>query len=854
MRNIGIFVLIAVISLFVVSCNGDVSVSEPTQNVFVGSVDMPLTSLGKGESIIVDQVGAETTIELSDFSLEDGIYIEIVENGRSRAVTSFNSEKMFKRQDGSFIPIPGQQGNISFTGGDLGLSDVGRVIIHRLLNLDDDFEIRAKEPQHLLHSTEFIAEEFYYVSFLDPRFVSLDPREVVFVTSGVGHQGVSVLQYGMLNKRAEGVYDFSGKWFTGFAVNMFKSMIVNSDDSVKLFIMNPIHATSSQNELNNQINVIMVEKQTAGKYNVVVSFSGEDASDVIYNIATSGQALQYKPRYTNGDFRGNYFYPEFDFENKKIIYHIGSVERDFLFDLYFDESTGFKPGMATVSLEEDTSGFEPVDATQINEVVITAPSKGLVTWYYKADSPVEIETERVNHPAVWNMTVSDHGLGTGGFNEQMTLDGYGFFIFEYTGNGTDVPLVSIRRSVKRGLDCSAVAWDYETEDYVCIDDDCKHCINQGSKQHYSRFFIEHNRDEIFHDARFWTLASYGSYGRISWKIPHSVKCTENSSISVETFGGDSRFPAPPRAIATNANNRSQMVKLYLQKIILPENKIVVDIAIGDPEIWYRNVEMYASPITSEQQTTDYIKFSGVLPAQRAFSTIDVTGMTTKYVNGDTEIDINDSIVWSNAADDSVSWGNAVVRYNDRWQIPRAVFRAKYNSGLNGPISYILEGEPLHGQFAPNTPENVITFPNQAGSFVTLNVSDKFADAETPITDSKDDGYLVNGIRDGKNVWAVFSYEDYVNKTPINLKGLLDYATDLGAQIGDTEQAPTFGDFKNDGTLVFCTTVNGTGSPDHVYVVVVGRLKNKVSPSNCEISINNFDEGYETFFFKTTATN
>ena len=582
------FVLIPVLMIVMLlsACSGDVSTPH------VASVEKDLSELEKGGSIVLSQIGAGTEIALSDFSLDDGIYIETVKKGISKDGNDSVSENLFMRQDGSFIPIPDQQGSVSFTGRDLNLRETGEIIVHRLLNLDDDFEIRAKEPQHLWHSTEFIAEEFYYVSFLDQRFSSLDRSEIVFVTSGSGHQGVSILQEGMLNKNADGVFDFSGKWFTGFAVNMYKAMIADSDDSIKLFILNPTHVDSTPKTLDKQVNVIMVDEQSAGSYRVVVSFSGDDASSVIRNIATSYQALQYLPRYKNGQFRADYFYPEFDLENKQITYHLGSVDKAFLFNLYFDESTGFQPGTATVVVEEDDSGFEPFDVTELdNEIVIKAPSNGIVTWSYKAATEVEIWAESVTPADSYSVKVSDRGRGTGDVGEQMELYGFGFFVLNYTGNETDVPLFRISRYTKKGLDCSAVAWDYDSEDYVCIDDNCAHCADLGHKQHYSRFFIEYNKDEIFHDTVYWTAGNFESYGRIGWGIPFSVSCSNNSNIRTETFGGDSRFPAPPRVIAANTNNRKEMVKIYLQKIILSENKIVVDIALNDPETWYHNVEM-----------------------------------------------------------------------------------------------------------------------------------------------------------------------------------------------------------------------------------------------------------------------
>lgn len=842
---------------------------EPVEAGPVDYVNKILNTLEKGGELVLDQIGADTEIALSDFTLEDGIYFEVVENpgatkglrsagsskkGISKGANAFDSGKLFRRQDGSIIPIPGQDGNVSFTGEDLGLFEAGRIIIHRLMNLDDDFEILATEPQHQWHSTEAILEEYYYVSFLDPRFVSLNPSEIVFVTSGAGHQGVSILQEGMLNRNLDGVYDFSGKWFTGFAVNMFKSMIVGSEDSIQLFIKNPIHVGTDSKALNSHVNVIMVDERASKDYKVVVRFSGNNASDVMRKIANSYQALQYLPRYTDGSVRAADFYPEFDLENNTITYHIGSVDRSFLFNLYFDEDTGFQPGTATVVLEEDDSDFEPFDFSNFsNEVVIKAPSNGIVTWSYKAGTEIDAQVKKTieEHIHVFTMNVSENGRGTGGFggnSEHVSFSGFGFLIFEYNGDETNVPVLTISKLEKKGLDCSAIGWDYETEDYVCIDDNCEHCSIQGYKQHYSRFFIEWNRDEIFHNALFRTANEYNGYGRIGWTVPFLVQCSENIKIVSETFGGDSRFPAPPRVIAANKDNRTEMVKLYLNQIVLSENKIVVNIAFGDPEVWYYNVEMYSDDIIPEQETSEYILFGGSFPAQRSFSPINPSGKTAKYVSGTTETDVTDSVIWKNADSDSpTTWGNALIKVpdtTDQWKIADAKFRAEYEG-----LSYTINAGPLRGQYASNTHETAISVPNTSGSFVTFDISDKYSNLKGPINDKLDGGYLIEGIGEDKNVWAVFSYDYYCNDTPSDINILLTDAGLLGAQIGDSAAAPSFGDWRRNDIALFCVTVTGEGTTGAEYVVVVGELANAIDP-DVGIKRSDFKADCETFFFKT----
>ena len=553
-----------------------------------------LANLAAGGSIEIDGLDADSSIALSGFSLEDGVYIEVVGDGSrgvSRDIVGDVFEdvaNLFKRQDGTYIPIPDEIGCAEFVAAAIGVVEDAKVIIHKLDKLETDLEIDPEEYPGL----NGVAEEFYYINFyLDPRFRGLNQKEIVLVKSGaVGAQGIAVLQRGMLNTDTEGIIDFSEKGFTGFAVNMHMVLYPESTDTMKLNVLNPIRVGTEAITLKNDLNVIKVEKrQDASEYKVVVSFTGDNAAEVIRNIAMDYNSLQIHPRYANGDNRLPCTFPEFDMDNCTITYHLGKVDETFIFNLDYDsENTGFVSGSASIVLMEDPDGIEIHSLDDIDtSVSLIAESNKFTTWAFFAESPQVLEPERLSHGFI-NLYSYQEGRGGGsGIPRMLELQGTGFFLM-HTDAEEDVCLMTLNRATWKSIDCAAVEWDPDSLEYVCVDDDCEYCAALGKKQHYSRGFIIENRKAIF-TKRYITADSFGDYGRIIYGEDLFLEA-ENKVLNTQTTGGRGHY-YPMGTRAWNVDDTDTMVVIELKGIYKNPDVITCNIAIDGTEDFAIDVPM-----------------------------------------------------------------------------------------------------------------------------------------------------------------------------------------------------------------------------------------------------------------------
>ena len=573
-----------------------------------------LSNLAAGGSIEVNGLDADTELALSGFSLEDGVYIEVVDDGSrgiSRGIVD-DVVNLFRRQNGTIIPIPDSNGCAEFVAGALGVVEDAKVVIHKLDKLDLDYEIDPKEKKYEGYDRK-LAEEYYYINFLLPEFWDLDPEEIVIVTSGsVGAQGVSLLQNGYLNRNVNGVFDLSNKSITGFAVNMHRVLEeYGYNEVMRLHVLNPIHVGDDPTVIDNDINVIRVDKKDAQQYKVTISFTGSDAEDVICRIADEYQCLGTLPRYTDGSHR-SMVYPEYDPEGKTITYHLGVVDRDFIFTLIFDSAlTGFTPGNASISLSVDTDGIEIHDLDEIDEIDFVADAPGYITWAYSASDQSIFDFERKNGQFNGtNYCISKNGVGSCGVgdgtirirsnnNDEVST---GFFLIKYFGNENDVTLFSMIRSGLKSLDCLDVEWDPETEEYVCIDDDCEYCSAAGVKKRYSGYFVFSNYEKILGDTTYWTADEYGEYGKIGFK-KGGVRISASFHLDTGT-AGNGRKAYGMSSLSWNSKNTDQQVEVCLTKILKSQNKIVCAIAFGGTTDFVTGVELFGEEETTEWEYND----------------------------------------------------------------------------------------------------------------------------------------------------------------------------------------------------------------------------------------------------------
>ncbi len=861
-------VFIAFACMLFVSCSQDLfgaDESEPDQSP-VTDVETPsadntisksLSSLKPGDSIEFKGINADTEITLSDFTLEDGVIIEIVSD-ESRGFSDYSrdiqSDVLFRRQDGTLIPIPDELGCAKFVAAAIGVAKDAEVIIRKLDKLDMDLEISGDEYP----DRNGLVEEYYYINFLlDPRFRNLDPSEIVLVKSGtVGAQGIAVLQSGMLNSDTDGVLNFSRKWFTGFAVNMHIIYDPEYRDKIKLNVLNPIHAGTTAKTLTNDVNVIMVEKQqTSSEYKVVVSFSGENTAEVIRNIANDYKSLQLSPRYVNdnnGRFRKVAVVPVFDLENRTITYHLGSVNEDLLFNLDYDsEVTGFVAGSATVVLEEDNDGMIFHDLAELDDVdYISAQSAGIITWAFRSDSEVILEGNVCveARPYVGNRVVfgtSDSGQGTSGSVRRIACDnGTGFVLIDYTGD-TEMNLIELRKTQKQSIECAAVEWDPDSLAYVCVDDDCEICAELGEKKHYSRPFIIENESKIF-KTRYVTSDSFGVYGKICYGSGLYIS-VENVELGGGTTGGrGGNYPMGTRT--WNENNTDLMVIVELTGVYKNPDMITCNIAIDGTEAFAMNVPMY--PIKSN---VDKLEISGTPVAQYEFAACDPEGLTVTAVYEDeTNADVTDKVEFS-ISSGSDTWGSGFGYTNGYWHCNfNNKIVASYFDG-NGTRRVKTQSIILHNNNGPNTHQGPYILQNQSDSFIVLdtigfkNVAEPFA-----LDDNGDltGGYLYTETAEaGSDALMIFTYDQYSNETSVDLETFYGLIGLFGAKLNYSEESPGFDWYStNEGDSAYLAfSVNGEGVSESEAVVVYGTLVNTVNGS---ISISDFDpETTQTYFIK-----
>lgn len=487
-----LLLILSLSCLLFISCDPSVPSKEPEG--IKETVDQSLKNLEAGGSIEIDNVGSDTEFNLSEFSLEDGIFIEIV-NSKGKAIGSskaIDSPNFFQRQDGSIMPIPDSNGKISFKGDELGLVNGVKVIINRLLHLDTDFQISTQE---YAGTGKRVAEEYYYVNFL---LSGLNPKEVVLVEAGRGAHNIRLVQRGMLNKDISGVLDLSQYALTGFAVNMYLGLD-ESDPNQKmtLHILNPINVTETPQSLTEKLNVIKVSEQssTSDKM-IVIKFNNPE---IVMNIALSTSALLTKPRWLEPKIvndkkitnRSVNIIPEYDLDTNTIIYHLGKVDESFIFNLDWEEAGyNYESDGAEIYIKDDDTewaGFNVISDID-NPIKISSKHGKLVTWAFKSNRFYNVYVEnkyRVDRTRMYY--INDYmGGGSGLLREFFfNTDSYGdvddsemftgYILINCVGKSTDEEVIALKNADNLGIDCAHVVFNPDIGEYgtyQCTDPDC----------------------------------------------------------------------------------------------------------------------------------------------------------------------------------------------------------------------------------------------------------------------------------------------------------------------------------------------------------------------------------------------
>ena len=866
MKRTGLFslCLILVFCFLAVSCNQDIKdPSEGEDEPIQGTVTESLSSLQQGGKIRIGGIGPDTAVLLSDVCLNDGVYIEVSQKNGKGVSRGVGAENMFQREDGTLIPVPDENGNISFRGEDVGIDSDGAITVYKI-PLQDDFEIRKGEERY--RNKVGLAEELYYVDFTrDERFNQLDRSEIVLIKSGiVGAQGISVLQDGMLNCDIRGLLDFSEKWFDGFAVDMHLVFSTDSRDTdyMKLNVLKPVHAESESKVLDGDINVVYVGKQVAGqKYKVVVTFSGENAAETVRKIADDYNSLQLNPRYTDGSNRVPCVFPEFDPENRTITYHVDEVERPFMFNLDFNsDGTGYVAGTASIRLEQDEDGIMVHDMDDADDYIeILVPAHGILTWAYEAESDGNLYG--LGFPSgrwagVINRYNIDAGGGMGsGYSDAEEFYGSGFFILDNSDSDEDRVLLTLTRTVRTGIDCAVVAFNRETNDYVCVDADCPYCAADGKKRHYSHMYIIENRSVILTDT-YWSEKEFGRYGRIGWGQHFSVRTTGDVALNTGTTGGRG-YGYPIGTRVWNLDDSSTMIMIELEKIYTKSGIIVCNIALDGTDDFEYGVVLRTKDSLPENQI-ESVSVRGTPVVQREQTEVDPSGLQVVAVFSDgTTVDVTDSVTFC-TDDDSSVWSNCIY-YDGRTSIWKADYsdrkiKAVYKTGSGAEYAGYSEPFKLHARFDVNTHESAYAIPNAAGSYILLDVSGY----RSPIApynsfDNPPTGFLIDGAGAGSNALMIFTYDQYVADTAVTIMDFGEMIETYGAMTEWDEKTPLLDWWELNGESTFLSfSVTGQGQALDA-VVVYGQLANGIDPAT-GIKRTDFVEGStKTYFVQTTSS-
>ena len=236
-----LFICLLIIIIFAFSsCNEASHNTDPQEegviNVDNGSLDKNLSSMKAGDELSF-RMGSEGTLNLSGVTLDSLFSVEFEASGAKEAsheVRGGNSEISRVDKNGPYILLPQSDGEVSFSGSDVGASlDEGTVKLKKIGNdlriaknyveydvLETGIDYRAEGYPEYLHPTY---QNYINIDFNTPQWSSFKDKKVVIMQNmfydsplGEDHSCNYTDRFGLLengkviySNEIEGLYDLS---------------------------------------------------------------------------------------------------------------------------------------------------------------------------------------------------------------------------------------------------------------------------------------------------------------------------------------------------------------------------------------------------------------------------------------------------------------------------------------------------------------------------------------------------------------------------------------------------------------------------------------------------------------------
>ena len=582
MKRIPLVILLTLVLL--VSCENSPKKDALAEPVVV-TID--LSDLGIGGSI-TKTVSGNAEFQLKGLDLSDGVVI--IDGNFSKSLSTgkggSGSDSLFKREDGTFIPVPDKDKEAKFYGADISSLDL-TTIHFKKLRLDDDFKIAQTEYP----GRTGVEEEFYYLNFFSPQWQNLDRSEVVFWVAAAGHYGCSLIHWNTIRKahNLKQVFDFSNPYFnTGLGIDLYGVLSSNSPDQCfRLYVLSPIELNEDETisiDGSRGLNIFKVQasENQEKTYKVVLTFSKNDYSKLNY------ESFHTYARYYDGTMRDDELIPFFNEETSTVELEIGKIDSAFIFNLDMSYSNTDELPPYTIKLTESgKTGIYSTLKTGETNTFVAYDSENSQTIAFKTTSEWTVEIKWADNVACVDTFCSGkNGYGTGSSRGSVTLlenMNYCFIVTFQEGveheAGDELFTISPRNNIE--LKCNV---KYNGKgNYECAG--CANCNYEG----YLLNHVDIIENKILNGS-YWTTTpldtKYGNIGYVDGKyIKNDSSITLNSTTTGD-LGGEAFG-----TLAMNGNDvKKDSIDIRVLEIRPSDKTIVADIKI-DGGTTYKNIVM-----------------------------------------------------------------------------------------------------------------------------------------------------------------------------------------------------------------------------------------------------------------------
>lgn len=554
-------------AFFAISCEEDVRPNVPedvpeTKPDTVLSLD--LSSMLPGETI-KKSIGNDSVLDFKGINLSDGAIIIDGDFTSSRRLEESEKDmNVFKRQDGTFIPVPDEESNTKITSEDIGVNGTSEIVIKKD-NPHIDFAIKAEEYP----GETGAKEEFYYVDFSDERWSNLNKEGIVIVKTGEMSNTLSIVQREMGYKNPNGVFDFSEVKTNGFGIDLYAVIDANNTEAhTKVFVTNPIEITEDATVITNDVSVFKVSEKKDGKnYKAVMTLSEES-----YKAIENSTVFAFS-RYFDGTFRDYELVPYFNDVNHSIEYEIGTVDKDFIFNVnsYFNEGVTKEATIKLVPSEIDGSVYTSYSNGSQIELTAKGTSK-IQVFPIRIENNSEFSLEYDNDKSqVTLYHTNKYSQGTVmtssvKMNEKTSC----IIIVRCSDNPADgETLVTIKPKEEFELKCDVYFKDGK---YVC--DGCENCNYNGTILY-----------DIFSNGvmkgTYWIETKSEKYGSIEYVDGMSIENSKGIFLDQGTSGnlGLSYFGT----YRYSTENPKNSIDIRVKEIHPTKGEIIVDVTFDGKE-------------------------------------------------------------------------------------------------------------------------------------------------------------------------------------------------------------------------------------------------------------------------------